>query len=338
MSKEYYIRSRGTVRGPFSAEKLKEMARRGQFGRAHHVSVDGVNWEPAASHPELLPEAKAVKIRKQPVDANAEDSSYELVAPDQPQVTAAAPSAPAADSVSLDSVTWYYASAGQEVGPVSFADLRQLVSRGELQYNDPVWTEGMPNWMEASSVPGLFAEGAFPRISTGSAERGHRASTSSKGGTSQMTMAAVFCGVLVGVAVLLLIVVFAMWQSKDFDRSQQGPARRGPTTSPRELSEEEAFAETVAACGGCGGCLGLMLVCLVAIVALDIALLVWVARDAKARGMDSAVLWMLLVMFASLFGLLIYLFSRPQGNLLQCPTCGNKRLQASARCPHCGNP
>jgi len=29
----------------------------------------------------------------------------------------------------------------------------------------------------------------------------------------------------------------------------------------------------------------------------SVALLVWVARDAKARGMDSAVLWMLLVFF-----------------------------------------
>jgi hypothetical protein len=338
LSKQYYIRSRGTVRGPFSAEKLKEMARRGQFGRAHHVSVDGVNWEPAANHPELLPEAKAVKIRKQPTEADTGDSGYELAAPDQPPVVNPAPSAPAAESASPDRVPWYYASAGQEVGPVSFADLRQLVSHGELQYNDPVWTEGMPNWMEASSVPGLFAEGALPRISTVSAERGHRASTSSKGGPSQMTMAAVFCGVLVGVAVLLLIVVFAVWQNKNLDKSPRQPSPFGPTTSPREISEEEACAEVVAACGGCGGCLGFMIVCLVAIVALDIALLVWVARDAKARGMDSAVMWMLLVMFASLFGLLIYLFSRPQGNLLQCPSCGNKRLQASARCPHCGNP
>ena len=73
------------------------------------------------------------------------------------------------------------------------------------------------------------------------------------------------------------------------------------------------------------------------ILALNIALLVWVARDAKSRGMDSAVLWMVLVMFTSVIGLVIYIFSRPQGNLVQCGSCGNKRLQASAKCPHCGN-
>ncbi|MCL4203126.1 MAG: DUF4339 domain-containing protein [Pirellulaceae bacterium] len=338
MSKQYFIRSRGTVRGPFSAERLKEMARRGQFGRAHHVSVDGVNWEPAANHPELLPEAKAVKIRKQPVEANAEEGGYELAAPDQPQVTAAAPNAPATDSVPQDNTAWYYASAGREVGPVSFADLKQLVMRGELQYNDPVWTEGMPNWMEASSVKGLFAESAFSGITVSSESSRRPAASGTKAASSQMAMIALISGILIIVAVALLFVVFAMWQSEDFDVSRQRRTPPRPSASPQEMSEEEACAQIVAGCGGCGGCLGFAVVCLIAIVALDIALLVWVARDAKARGMDSAVLWMLLVMFASLFGLLIYLFSRPQGNLLQCPTCGNKRLQASARCPHCGNP
>ena len=69
---------------------------------------------------------------------------------------------------------------------------------------------------------------------------------------------------------------------------------------------------------------------------LSVSLLVWVAKDARARGMDVAILWMLLVFFLNLLGLLIYIFARPQGNLVPCPNCGNKRLQASVKCPHCG--
>jgi len=92
-----------------------------------------------------------------------------------------------------------------------------------------------------------------------------------------------------------------------------------------------------AGCGICGGSIVVMIVVPVAIIVLNIALFVWVARDAKARGMDSAVLWMILVMLTGLLGLVIYLFSRPQGNLITCQSCGNNRLQASARCPHCGN-
>jgi len=74
-----------------------------------------------------------------------------------------------------------------------------------------------------------------------------------------------------------------------------------------------------------------------AILAINIAILVWVARDAKARGMDSSVLWMILVMVTGPIGLVIYLYSRPKGQLIACPSCGNKRLEASATCPHCGN-
>ncbi|HEX5790259.1 MAG TPA: PLDc N-terminal domain-containing protein [Luteolibacter sp.] len=103
-------------------------------------------------------------------------------------------------------------------------------------------------------------------------------------------------------------------------------------------SDEEAAA-ACATCAGMGGfMIFIVIAAIVLTIALNIALLVWVARDAKSRGMDSSVLWMFLVMFTSLLGLMIYLFSRPQGNLLQCPSCKNKRLVASAKCPHCGNP
>ena len=91
-------------------------------------------------------------------------------------------------------------------------------------------------------------------------------------------------------------------------------------------------ASTLAGCGCCGTFIFIPII----IMVLNIALLVWVARDAKARGMDSAVIWMLLVFFVPLLGVIVYIFSRPQGNLVPCPNCGNKRLQASVRCPHCG--
>lgn len=92
---------------------------------------------------------------------------------------------------------------------------------------------------------------------------------------------------------------------------------------------------TAQSLAGCGVCSTILLIPII-IVALDIALLVWVARDAKARGMDSSVLWMLLVFFTSFIGLIIYLLARPQGNVIPCSNCGNKRLQASVKCPNCG--
>ncbi|HQM48342.1 MAG TPA: PLDc N-terminal domain-containing protein [Candidatus Hydrogenedentes bacterium] len=98
--------------------------------------------------------------------------------------------------------------------------------------------------------------------------------------------------------------------------------------------QQMSDAEAAASCAACGG---FFFFIIIAGVVINILILVWVARDAKARGMDGAVLWMLLVFFTGLIGLVIYLLARPQGALVQCPHCNNKRLQASAVCPHCGN-
>jgi hypothetical protein len=99
-----------------------------------------------------------------------------------------------------------------------------------------------------------------------------------------------------------------------------------------------AFArqdDPAAAAAGCAVCSTFLFIPIIILV-LNIVLLVWVARDAKARGMDGAILWMVLVAVTSVIGLVIYLFARPQGNLVPCPNCQNKRLQASVKCPHCG--
>ncbi len=90
-------------------------------------------------------------------------------------------------------------------------------------------------------------------------------------------------------------------------------------------------AASALGCLGCGGCL-----IPVVFFVLSVALLVWVAKDAKARGMDNSVIWMLVVFFLNLLGLIIYLFSRPKGELMSCTNCGNKRMQSSLKCPHCG--
>jgi len=108
-------------------------------------------------------------------------------------------------------------------------------------------------------------------------------------------------------------------------------------SSTGSLIAQTRSAEDAQAAVGCAACGGTFLFIIIAALALNIALLVWVARDAKSRGMDSSVLWMLLVMATGFIGLIIYLFSRPQGNLIQCSHCNNKRLQVSAKCPHCGN-
>jgi hypothetical protein len=97
--------------------------------------------------------------------------------------------------------------------------------------------------------------------------------------------------------------------------------------------QDDPAAGAAAACG----CLGIFGFIIVAFIALNIALLVWVARDAKNRSMDNSILWMLLVMVTGPVGLIIYLCVRPAGNLVPCAHCSSKRMQVSTTCPHCGS-
>ncbi|HMF16312.1 MAG TPA: DUF4339 domain-containing protein, partial [Gemmataceae bacterium] len=56
---------------------------------------------------------------------------------------------------------WYYTRDGQAQDPVPKAELVQLAGAGLLNPTDLVWTEGMPQWVRASSAPGIFAKDAL---------------------------------------------------------------------------------------------------------------------------------------------------------------------------------
>ena len=51
---------------------------------------------------------------------------------------------------------WYYTSAGKQSGPVSGPELKRMASSGHLSPDDMVWKEGMPNWVPAAKLKGLF--------------------------------------------------------------------------------------------------------------------------------------------------------------------------------------
>lgn len=57
---------------------------------------------------------------------------------------------------------WYYATNGQQHGPVSEEELVSRYEKGEIKASDLVWHEGMPDWTAFRAVPGLNA----PAVST----------------------------------------------------------------------------------------------------------------------------------------------------------------------------
>ena len=103
--------------------------------------------------------------------------------------------------------------------------------------------------------------------------------------------------------------------------------------TPEESPASDAAAAAGALIGGTCGCVA----GLIGLV-IWVFLIIWVYKDAKSRGMDNAVLMTIVTAVLGLIGLLIYILMRPKGTLVPCPSCQKKRLEGSAKCPHCGNP
>lgn len=121
---------------------------------------------------------------------------------------------------------------------------------------------------------------------------------------------------LIGVGFLIFLIVLVLAVQ---------PTRRGDGTVGGD-----------AASAGIG--LALMAFGCVMVILLIVSyllMLIWVVRDCRARGIDGGVLWVLVIIVFHVIGLLIYLASRPQGQLAACPHCGNSKLIYSRVCPHC---
>jgi GYF domain 2 len=58
---------------------------------------------------------------------------------------------------------WYYTRNNQQMGPVSWDELRQLASTGLLHPTDMVWKEGMVDWQRSGKVDGLHGDRAASR-------------------------------------------------------------------------------------------------------------------------------------------------------------------------------
>jgi GYF domain 2 len=58
--------------------------------------------------------------------------------------------------------SWYYAAQGVQQGPISEAELRDLVFSGVVVAETLVWTDGMAGWERAGQIPGLISDVGSP--------------------------------------------------------------------------------------------------------------------------------------------------------------------------------
>ncbi len=137
----YLIRLRGHQQGPFTAEQLQKLASRGRFSRLYEVSTDGQTWQRAERFPELFPPPPIPKARTFQPQAAVTIASVSNA--DSPEL------APAEDAAA----EWFYTRGGEELGPVTTAQIKQLIGIGEVVADDYVWMEGLANWQRVTDTP-----------------------------------------------------------------------------------------------------------------------------------------------------------------------------------------
>lgn len=118
------------------------------------------------------------------------------------------------------STEWYFSSKGQRVGPVSESELRSLVASGRISASDLVWQTGQPDWVPASSVPGLFQ--GPPPLPTDSHKQ-----TSGSGHKKWVVL-----GIIGGVLLLVFVSLQSMMNNHNRRRQEaidfhRNEARRG---------------------------------------------------------------------------------------------------------------
>jgi hypothetical protein len=103
---------------------------------------------------------------------------------------------------------------------------------------------------------------------------------------------------------------------------------------------EKAFKELgqhgAEAAGATVFCCILWIVGIVIGIGVQVFMMVFAYKDAKARGDANAVLWIILIFFLHWIGLVVYLIARPKGDLGTCANCKNKLMTTLVKCPHCG--
>jgi hypothetical protein len=67
-------------------------------------------------------------------------------------------------------VDWYYVKDGERVGPVTDAQIRELIGSSQLTSDDFVWKPGLEAWKRASEIESLFLPPQLPRASTAETE------------------------------------------------------------------------------------------------------------------------------------------------------------------------
>ena len=139
---------------------------------------------------------------------------------------------------------WYYIRDGKSLGPVSAAELQQMLTRGELGANDLVWRDGMSDWSSAASMRIISPTATPPPVPPPPPTATLRAqpATRRRTGTRQRFDPRIFVWAIVGLVAILLCVSWAV-RSRPPVAVTQDVANRRAAREPKQINSDKADVE-----------------------------------------------------------------------------------------------
>ncbi len=132
VSSKYYVRVRGRVIGPFSEEKLRQMASRGQVGQTHEVSPDAVTWRRASEYKGLFEEDGESTTAVEKEGDRVPSASSSGTEPAQPKTN--------------KEKSWFLNQGDDNLGPFTAEEVRSRITSGTVSRDALTWQEGMSDW------------------------------------------------------------------------------------------------------------------------------------------------------------------------------------------------
>jgi S1-C subfamily serine protease len=149
------------------------------------------------------------------------------------------PSVSAKDSPEIKVAEWFYTQAGKQCGPVNWPALRYMTGCGQVQPNELVWTQGMPNWAPASTVQGLFTAPGSPAVPR--LRRPH-----ARGSSKKLLWISLIGGLAACAAAVVVVVLLLGGKSKGDSGTHNNNEGE---QSLRELTTKEIVAKTAKSIG-----------------------------------------------------------------------------------------
>jgi len=135
---------------------------------------------------------------------------------------------------------WWYTKSGERFGPHTSDELKVLAANGGLAPTDMVWKEGLTDWLQASSVKGLFAGNGSsvpPPLPTGTRANTPPATPKAIRKMHVVTKVAVW---IAGIFVVLIVLalIFGQNEQGNSTASQGTTANSGTTQAASSPASE----------------------------------------------------------------------------------------------------